>query len=144
MRHLDLYALVKAVKPGEAPAGSVPSLLSRIAYADGTTVRLAVDELGDTVCALGFVVGEATAPTVPFLLELVGAPHVPCKEELMDLLASIYQAEQWHSAAAAARDQKNCTSYQEQPGWEAAARAVSTACFDPVQRGPGRCLREMG
>ncbi|MFF8873345.1 hypothetical protein [Streptomyces massasporeus] len=109
---------------GEAPAGSIPSLLSRIAYADGTTARLAIDQLGEAVCALGFVVGEATAPTVPFLLELVGAPHVPCKAELMDLLASIYRTRQWHSAAAAARDQQNYTSYQEQPGWEAAARAA--------------------
>ncbi|MEU1408562.1 hypothetical protein ABZ471_40825 [Streptomyces sp. NPDC005728] len=109
---------------GGAPAGGIPSLLSRVAYADEVTVRLAIDDLGDVVCALGFVVGEATAPTVPFLLELVGAPHVPCKAELMDLLGSICRTEQWHSAAAAARDQKNYTSYQEQPGWEAAARAA--------------------
>ncbi|MER6187182.1 hypothetical protein [Streptomyces sp. NPDC001652] len=26
---------------------------------------------------MGFVVGEATTPTVPFLLELAGALHVP-------------------------------------------------------------------
>ncbi|MEU0171697.1 hypothetical protein ABZ214_40690 [Streptomyces iakyrus] len=108
----------------EAPAVGIPSLLSRIAHADEVTARLAIDELSDSVCALGCVVGEVTATTVPFLLELVGAPHVPCKAELMDLLASIYRTEQWHSAAAAARDQKNYTSYQEQPGWEEAARAA--------------------
>ncbi|MYW17010.1 hypothetical protein GT039_15780 [Streptomyces sp. SID2955] len=111
----------------QAPAGTIPPLLSRIAYADEDTARLAIDELGDTVCALGFVVGEATAPTVPFLLELAGAPHVPCKAELLDLLGSICRAEQWHSAAAAARDSKYYTSYREQPGWEAAARAAVTA-----------------
>ncbi|MEV7885857.1 hypothetical protein ACWD3I_36760 [Streptomyces sp. NPDC002817] len=108
----------------QASAGGVPALLSRIAYADEDTARLAVDELGDVICALGFVVGEATAPTVPFLLELTGAPHVPCKAELWDLLESICRTEQWHSAAAAARHSKNRTSYRDQPGWEAAARAA--------------------
>ncbi|MFF1298025.1 MULTISPECIES: hypothetical protein [unclassified Streptomyces] len=108
----------------EAPAGSIPLLLSRIAYADVGTARLAVDELGDAVCALGFVVGEATAPTVPFLLELAGALHVPCKAELLDLLGSICRTRQWHSVAAAARGSKYDASYREQPGWEAAARVA--------------------
>ncbi len=59
----------------EAPAVGIPSLLSRIAHADEVTARLAIDELGESVCALGCVVGEVTATTVPFLLELVGAPQ---------------------------------------------------------------------
>ncbi|MEU6340895.1 hypothetical protein ABZ883_08085 [Streptomyces sp. NPDC046977] len=99
------------------PAGGIPPLLSRIAYGDEQAARLAVDALGDVVCAMGFVVGQATSPTVPFILELAGAPHTPCKSELLDLLKSICRTEQWHSAAAAA-------IYQEQCGWEAAARAA--------------------
>lgn len=69
-----------------AAAGGIPSLLSRIAYGDEDTARIAIDDLGDAICALGFVVGEATAPTVPFLLELAGSPHVACGAELLDLL----------------------------------------------------------
>ncbi|WP_318212255.1 hypothetical protein [Streptomyces sp. SJL17-1] len=107
-----------------AAAGGVPPLLSRIAYGDEDTARIAIDDLGDAICALGFVVGEATAPTVPFLLELLGSPHVACKAELLDLLGSICRADQWHSAAAAAQDRKHDASYQQQPGWEAAARTA--------------------
>ncbi|WP_228921398.1 hypothetical protein [Streptomyces sp. DH7] len=107
-----------------ATAGGVPPLLSRIAYGDEDTTRIAIDDLGDAICSLGFVVGEVTAPTVPFLLELAGSPHVACKAELLDLLGSICRADQWHSAAAAVGDRKHDASYQQQPGWEAAARTA--------------------
>ncbi|MEV6295007.1 hypothetical protein AB0M41_32285 [Streptomyces sp. NPDC051896] len=105
----------------QLPAGDIPPLLSRIAYGGEDTARLAVEELGDNVCALGLVVGEATGSTVPFLLELAGAPYVPCKAELLDLLESIYRTDNWHSSAAAAGGPKR-TSFREQPAWELAAR----------------------
>ncbi|MFD5402154.1 hypothetical protein [Streptomyces griseorubiginosus] len=105
----------------ELPAGDIPPLLSRIAYGGEDTARLAIDELGDRVCALGFVVGEATASTVPFLMELAGAPYVPCKAELLELLESIYRTDNWHSSASAAGGPKR-TSFREQPAWEVAAR----------------------
>ncbi|MCX5302114.1 MULTISPECIES: hypothetical protein [Streptomyces] len=107
-----------------AAAGGIPPLLSRIAHGDEDTARIAIDDLGDAICALGFVVGEATAPTVPFLLELVGSPHVACKAELLDLLGSICQTDQWHSAAAATQDRKHEAGYRQRTGWEAAARAA--------------------
>ncbi|MFD4736836.1 hypothetical protein ACFWNQ_05590 [Streptomyces virginiae] len=126
----SLLRNVSSVRWGElrdatgAAAGGIPSLLSRIAYGDEDTARIAVDDLGDAVCALGFVVGEATAPTVPFLLELAGSPHVACKAELLDLLRCICRTDQWHSAAAAARESKHGAGYRQQPGWEAAARTA--------------------
>lgn len=107
-----------------AAAGGIPSLLSRIAYGDEDMARIAIDDLGDAICALGFVVGEATAPTVPFLLELVGSPHVACGAELLDLLGDICRTDQWHTAAAATRGRKHDASYQQQTGWETAARTA--------------------
>ncbi|MEY2232650.1 hypothetical protein [Streptomyces sp. BF23-19] len=107
-----------------AAAGGIPPLLSRIAYGDEDTARIAIDDLGDAICALGFVVGEATAPTVPYLLELAGSPHVVCKAELLVLLGSICRTDQWHSAAEATRHRKHDASYRQQPGWEAAARTA--------------------
>ncbi|WP_328792518.1 MULTISPECIES: hypothetical protein [unclassified Streptomyces] len=107
-----------------AAACGIPPLLSRIAHGDQDTARIAVDDLGDAICALGFVVGEATAHTVPFLLELVGSPHVACKAELLDLLERICRTDQWHSAAAAAQGRKHEASYRQQTGWEAAARTA--------------------
>ncbi|MES5820700.1 hypothetical protein [Streptomyces sp. RG80] len=110
----------------QLPAGDIPPLLSRIAYGGEDTARHALDELGDLVCALGFVVGEATAPTVPFLLELAGAPYVPCKAEVLDLLESVYRTEQWHSSAVAAGGPQR-TSFREQPAWEVAGREAVRA-----------------
>ncbi|MFB7545364.1 hypothetical protein ACFC0N_36340 [Streptomyces zaomyceticus] len=105
-----------------AAADSIPPLLSRIAYGDEDTARIAIDHLGDAICSLGFVVGEATAPTVPILLELAGSPDVACKAELLDLLGSICRTDQWHSAGGATRSREYDPSYQQQTVWEAAAR----------------------
>ncbi|WP_326655241.1 hypothetical protein [Streptomyces sp. NBC_01750] len=96
-----------------------------MAWGDEETGSLAVDELGDRVCAMGFVVAEATAPAVPFLLELAGAPSVRCKAELLDLLTRILTAKQWSEAAAAAGP--GSSSYKEQPGWEVASRQAVLA-----------------
>ncbi|MFB7128404.1 hypothetical protein [Kitasatospora sp. NPDC056273] len=132
-----LLRTVSGVRWGElrdvtgAPAGRIPPLLSRIAYGDEGSARRAVGELADVVCALGFVVGEVTAPTVPFLLELVGAPHVVCKAELLDLLGSICQADQWHSAAAAAGD-RHGASRRPQVDLEAAARRAVHAGWSVI------------
>lgn len=108
----------------QAPATGIPPLLSRITYGGESAARPAIDELGDMICALGFVVGEATASTVPFLLELVGAPYLGCKAELLELLEGICRAEQWHGAAVASRARN---VFQEQPAWEVAARAAVRA-----------------
>ncbi|MEU9165428.1 hypothetical protein AB0D29_34765 [Streptomyces sp. NPDC048424] len=123
-----------------AAAGGIPPLLSRIAFGDADTARIAIDDLGDAICALGFVVGQATAPTVPFLIELAGSPHVACKAELLDLLGSICQTDQWHAAAAAAQDRKRDASYRQQPGWEAASRAAVYA-GRPVIEGVASSVR---
>ncbi|WP_328940349.1 hypothetical protein OG259_00645 [Streptomyces sp. NBC_00250] len=126
----SLLRSVSGIRWGElrdatgAAADGIPPLLSRIAYGDEATARIAIDDLGDAICALGFVVGEATAPTVPFLLELAGSPHVACKAELLDLLGSIYQTDPWHSAAGAAQVRDHDAGRQRQSGWEAAARTA--------------------
>lgn len=109
-----------------APADGIPPLLSRVAYGGEDTARQAIDELGDMVCALGFVVGEATAEAVPFLVELAGAPHVPCTAELLHLLESVCRADAWHASAAAAGGRQG-TASGERPGWEAASLAAVRA-----------------
>lgn len=87
------------------PGGSarnIPTLLAKAAWADRESGSLALDDLADLVCELGFVISEATAPAVPFLLELAGAPHVACKADVLTLLLDIYSSRVWsHSAADA-------------------------------------------
>lgn len=106
----------------QGPAREIPSLLSKVAWGDRETASIALDELGDRICYLGFVVSEATGPAVPFLLELVGAPYVPCKTELLELLTKFCNARQWSTTASAA-GAKCSKGYKEQIGWEAASLA---------------------
>jgi hypothetical protein len=47
---------------------------------------------------------------------------VPCKPELLELLEKIYRTKTWHTSAVAAGGPKR-KNFQEQPGWEVAARA---------------------
>ncbi|MFD0312282.1 hypothetical protein [Streptomyces sp. NPDC127119] len=77
-----------------------------------------MDELGSRICELGFVVHEATASTIPFLIELAGAPHVTCRAEVLELLLSAFNGRQW-SAAVQAAPAKYSGNYREQVGWEA-------------------------
>ncbi|MFJ9721304.1 hypothetical protein ACIRP3_00960 [Streptomyces sp. NPDC101209] len=111
---------------GGASARAVPALLSKAAWSDRDTARLAVDELGDLVCELGFVVQEATAPTVPFLVELAGAPHVLCKADVLELLRKIFIGRQW-SAASHTFSSGTYIHLAQQLEWETAAQEAVRA-----------------
>lgn len=111
---------------GGASARAVPALLSKAAWSDRDTARVAVDELGDLVCELGFVVQEATAPSVPFLVELADAPHILCKADVLELLRKIFIGRQW-SAASQAFSSGTGIHLAPQVGWEAAAQEAVRA-----------------
>ncbi|MFJ8002720.1 hypothetical protein ACIQ7D_37455 [Streptomyces sp. NPDC096310] len=111
------------LRDANGPAGDIPSLLSKAAWGDVESSRVALDEISDRICSLGFVVSEATAPTVPFILELAGSPQMQCKVEVLELLLKIYNAEQWSSAAEAARPEHK-RNYESQVCWESMAHAA--------------------
>ncbi|MFC8827594.1 hypothetical protein ACFT9I_19895 [Streptomyces sp. NPDC057137] len=108
------------LRDARGSAWGVPGLLGRVAWAaDAEVARAALEEIGERVCELGFVVCEATAYTVPFLLDLAGSPdprHLACKADVLELLLAILTAQQWPSHLA------------EQVGWE-------TASHDAVRAG---------
>jgi hypothetical protein len=113
----------------QVPRGSakeIPALLAKAAWGDRESAGLALDDLGDHICELGFVVSEATVPAVPFLLELAGAPQVTCKAEVLALLLNICTAEQW-SAAAAAAGPKYARGYAPMVRWETEAHSAVLA-----------------
>ncbi|MEU0443790.1 hypothetical protein ABZ202_29350 [Streptomyces sp. NPDC006186] len=104
----------------DVPRGSakdIPALLSKAAWGDRATGDLALDYLADLVCELGFVISEATAPTVPFLLELAGSPQVACKAEALKLLLNIYSSHEWSRSAADALP-KYADNYTHKVQWE--------------------------
>jgi hypothetical protein len=101
-------------------------LLSEAAWSDRETGSLALDYLADLVCELGFVISEATAPTVPFLLELAGAPHVACKAEVLQLLLNIHSSREWSHSAADALP-KYADSYVHKVPWEVTAHQAVLA-----------------
>ncbi|MFF9060708.1 hypothetical protein ACIRPQ_16185 [Streptomyces sp. NPDC101213] len=82
-------------------AEAIPVLLATVARGDADTAGPALDQLRRRICQYGFVVGQATAATVPFLWELVRLPQVSCRVEILHLLRSIAEARQWETTAAA-------------------------------------------
>ncbi|SER88038.1 hypothetical protein SAMN04487983_102445 [Streptomyces sp. yr375] len=107
-------------------ARDIPSLLSRVAWGDEATVSLAIDELGDRVCSLGFVVSEATPHVVPFLVELAGDGTVRGRAEILELVSKIYSAREWESTARLAPG-KDAEGYREKIAWEAASQGAVLA-----------------
>ncbi|MFH9861474.1 hypothetical protein [Streptomyces sp. NPDC017202] len=82
-------------------AEAIPVLLTTVARGDADTAGPALGQLRRRICQYGFVVGQATAATVPFLWELVRLPQVSCRVEILHLLRSIADARQWETTAAA-------------------------------------------
>ncbi|MFF7531793.1 hypothetical protein [Streptomyces bobili] len=82
-------------------AEAIPVLLTTVARGDADTAGPALGQLRQRICQYGFVVGQATAATVPFLWELVRLPQVTCRVEILHLLGSIADARQWETTAAA-------------------------------------------
>jgi hypothetical protein len=118
------------------PRGSakdIPTLLAKAAWGDRETGVLALDHLADLVCELGFLIAEATAATVPFLLELAGAPQVECKAEVLRLLRNIYVSQVWSDGAAAAAP-RYVGNFVRQAQWEADAHRAVLAGRQVVQQ----------
>ncbi|WP_406344469.1 hypothetical protein [Streptomyces sp. NBC_00648] len=107
-------------------------MLSRVAWASDENARAAIDELADRVCALGFVVSEATSSVVPFLLELAEIPDGQCKLEIIELITAIYAARQWNDAAAAAAPQYR-SNFEDKVSWELNSKAAVLAGAEVIE-----------
>ncbi|MFJ9738567.1 hypothetical protein [Streptomyces sp. NPDC101166] len=89
------------IKDSTGSAEAIPTLLTTVARGDADTAGPALGQLRQRICQYGFVVGQATAATVPFLWELVRLPQVTCRVEILHLLKSIAVARQWETTATA-------------------------------------------
>src|SRR5690606_23460148 len=104
----------------QVPRGSakdIPTLLAKVAYGDRETGEEALVYLTCLVCELDFVISEATAPTVPFLLDLAATPQVVCRAEVLELLLIIYSSHIWSRSAADAGP-KYRHNYARKVQWE--------------------------
>ncbi|WP_327673821.1 hypothetical protein [Kitasatospora sp. NBC_00458] len=108
------------------PAVELPALLSKLAWAGESDARIAIDELASRICALGFVLTEATASTIPFLMELAEIPEANCRAEILELITAVNSTRQWADAAAAAAPQYRA-AYEEKISWEEDSRAAVAA-----------------
>src|SRR5262245_23869170 len=68
------------------PAMDVPGLLRALTVVDRDTREQAVQDLFSNIYHQGTVY-EATAPSVPFLIELLGELVVPAKGDLLEILS---------------------------------------------------------
>ncbi|MEV7020600.1 hypothetical protein [Kitasatospora sp. NPDC093558] len=128
---------LSAVRWGElsdatGSAVEIPALLAKLAWAGENDARDAIDELADRVCALGFVLAEATASVIPFLMELAEIPDVNCRVEILRLVAAVNSARQWADAAAAAAPQYR-SFYEEKVSWEKKSRAAVAASREIIE-----------
>ncbi|MFF3846842.1 hypothetical protein [Streptomyces sp. NPDC002328] len=89
------------IKDSTGSAAAIPILLTTVARGDADTAGSALGQLRQRICQYGFLVGQATAATVPFLWELVRLPQVTCRVEILQLLKSIAVARQWETTATA-------------------------------------------
>jgi len=70
-------------------AGDVPDMIRALASDDANTRANGLDGLYATICHQQCTVYEATAPAVPFLLELVGDERVKGRARILQLLGDI-------------------------------------------------------
>jgi len=108
------------IKDSSGSAAAIPFLLAAIASGDTAAARNALDRLRNRICQYGFVVGQATAVTVPFLWDLAQRPKTTCRVQILHLLRDIADARQWEiTAAAYPKIRRRHGAYVE---WESAAR----------------------
>ncbi|MET9148841.1 hypothetical protein [Streptomyces sp. NPDC004042] len=113
------------IRDSTGSAVGIPPLLRSMARGDADTARAALKELRGRICQYGFVVEQATAPTVPFLWELARTPQVTCRPQIIQLLRSIADARQWESVAAV---YPKLLNHRENPVvWERRARQAVRA-----------------
>lgn len=106
-------------------AAAIPFLLAAIASGDDAAARTGIERLGHRICQYGFVVGEATPVTVPFLWDLAQRPQVTCRVQILRLLRRIADAREWENVAAASPKARR--RHDDHIAWESAARRAVRA-----------------
>jgi hypothetical protein len=113
------------IEDASGSAAAIPFLLAAIASDDAAAAHDALDRLQHRICQYGFVVGQATAVTVPFLWDLAQRPQTTCRVRILQLLRNIAEARQWETTAAAyPKIRRRHGQYVE---WESAARRAVRA-----------------
>ncbi|MFR0354973.1 hypothetical protein [Streptomyces sediminimaris] len=108
------------IEDSSGSAAAIPFLLAAVASGDAAAAQNALDRLRHRICRYGFVVGQATAVTVPFLWDLAQRPQTACRVQILQLLRDIADARQWEiTAAAYPKFRRHHGDYVE---WESAAR----------------------
>lgn len=113
-------------------AAVIPFLLAAIASGDEPAARDALERLQHRICQYGFVVGQATALTVPFLWDLAQRPQTTCRARILRLLRNIADARQWETTAAAYPKLRR--HHGQHVEWERAARSAVRAQRDAIPR----------
>ncbi|MFF6994409.1 hypothetical protein ACFY93_05540 [Streptomyces sp. NPDC008313] len=111
-------------------SAAIPALLNLVAWGNAAAAESALHDLRERVCQYGFVVQEATTATVPFLWELVQAPHITCRADVLTLLKDIYEARQWEDLVSAGPAPRG---YEDRVRWERDAREAVRAGIAAAQ-----------
>lgn len=113
------------IEDASGSAAAIPFLLAAVASGDEPAARNALERLQHRICQYGFVVGQATAVTVPFLWDLAQRPQTACRAQILRLLRNIAAARQWETIAAAYPKLRRL--HGDHVEWESAARSAVRA-----------------
>ncbi|WP_329331557.1 hypothetical protein OG866_02200 [Streptomyces sp. NBC_00663] len=119
------------IEDSTGSAAAIPYLLAAIASGDAAAAHDALGRLRHRICRNGFVVGQATAVTVPFLWDLARRPQTTCRAQILRLLRNIADARQWEIMAAAYPKLRRHGDHVE---WESAARRAVRAQRGAIPR----------
>ncbi|MEU3338730.1 hypothetical protein ACWCQ1_26080 [Streptomyces sp. NPDC002144] len=122
----------REIKDTTGSAAAIPYLLAALASGDAGAAHTALAGLRNRICRHGFVVGQATAVTVPFLWDLAQRPQVTCRAQILHLLRNIADARQWETTAAAYPKLRH--RHGDHIAWEHAARRAVRAHSDAIPR----------
>lgn len=120
------------IKDATGSAAAIPFLLAAIASGDAAAAKTALDRLRNRICQYGFIVGQATATTVPFLWDLAQHPQITCRVQILQLLRNIADARQWQTTADAYPKLRN--HHDNYVVWEREARQAVRARRSAIPR----------
>ncbi|MFF7446720.1 MULTISPECIES: hypothetical protein [unclassified Streptomyces] len=119
------------IKDSSGSAAAIPFLLAA-ASGDEAAARDALGRLRHRICRHGFLVGQATAVTVPFLWDLAQRPQITCRVHILHLLRNIAEARQWETTAAAYPKLRR--HHGDDIAWESDARQAVRAQRSVIPR----------
>lgn len=124
------------------PATSVPDLIRGLTARDAQQQAETLDTLGNRICHQASTY-QATAPAIPFLLELVRSPSIRNREQILSLLRTIAIGDDFDELSGQTKIVDELANMEEQAAAMTARQrresmwgpVIRLACYSGVRKG---------